>query len=99
MKLQTDWMFFGAEARLFIGGPAAYFVALSKMVDRELAKAGGIKPFTYECESCGFGAFKLHAEEIGKALRTDAQRALVKVRATQRKPQGRPTSRRRGRSA
>jgi hypothetical protein len=91
--------FYESEARLFHGGRAAFLVAMSQKADAEMARLGGIKPFSYECYPELFGLNGFKVSEIGKALRTDAQRALVKVRANQRKPQGRRTSPRRGRSA
>lgn len=100
MKVELDWMFHATEVRLFTGGPAAYMVNLSRTVDRKMAEGGGIKPFSYECSPEGWGSFKLKVTECGRALRTDAQRALVRARAAyQRRPRVLPSSRRRGRSA
>lgn len=77
--------FFSAEARLFHGGPPAFFVDLAKTLNREMALDGGIKPFSYECEPWGLGSFKLTVSEAPGKVRTDAARALVKARARTRK--------------
>lgn len=100
MSLMTlNRMFYETQARLFNGGKAAFLVAEAAAADQQMAEAGGIKPFSYECQHEGWSMFKLTVSEVGRALRTDAQRSLVRARSRQRKPGARPSSQRRGRSA
>lgn len=43
--------FFGAEVRVYHGGPFAFF---AKLADGLMEEAGGIPPFAYRCEAAGF---------------------------------------------